>query len=375
MRDRLQIFVAKLKALFGPSWDDAAFNEEIGEHLALLVERYERRGMSVHEARRAARRQFGNVTLLTQKRKEARTTMFFSGISRDLRYGVRQLMKTPVFTVVCVLTLALGIGANTAVFSVMYAVLAKMLPVQNASQVVYVHTSDLPDGASNSGDINTSFSYATYRELREHSGLEEVIGFIPMSTTGKAPVRVTELPEAAAGDMVSGNYFSGLGVGTELGRGFMQKDEDDHAAVTVISEKFWTTHYARRRDVIGRTLFIKSYSFTIVGVAAKGFEGTEGRLPLDFWIPLQNHPDFNAWGSPVSEDGNYLTISRFWCMRLMARIPGLRNGNRRLPRRRVSFNRQRILASRRGVQAKRSLSYPFFQRNSSTVRMIRLRAR
>jgi len=318
--NRMLIFVAKLKAFFAQSADDTAFSEEIEAHLQLLAEQYERQGLSSADARQAARRQFGSVTLLTQKRKEARTTMFFSNIARDLRYGVRQLMKTPVFTIVCVLTLALGVGANTAVFSVMHAVLAKMLPVHEASKVVYVHTSGFPDGAHNTGDEATSFSYAAYRELREHSGLEEVIGFIPMSSSGKAPVRVGTAPEEAAGDMVSGNYFTGLGVGVELGRGLIEKDEDDHTPNVVISEKFWSTHYARNPDAIGKTLFIKSHPFTIVGVAAKGFEGTEGRLPLDFWIPLQSDPEFNAWGNPA-EDGTYLTIPQFWCMRLMARIP------------------------------------------------------
>ena len=320
MTERMLIFVAKLKGFFKQSEDDAAFSEELEAHLDLLAAKYVSQGMRAEEAMRAARRQLGNVTLLTQKRKEARTTMFFSHIARDLRYGVRQLMKTPVFTIVCVLTLALGVGANTAVFSVMHAVLAKMLPVHEASKVVYVHTSGFPGGAHNTGDEATSFSYATYRELREHSGLEEVIGFIPMSSSGKAPVRVGTAPEEAAGDMVSGNYFTGLGVGVELGRGLIEKDEDDHAPNVVISEKFWSTHYAGNPDAIGKTLFIKSHPFTIVGVAAKGFEGTEGRLPLDFWIPLQSDPEFNAWGNSA-EDGTYLTIPNFWCMRLMARIP------------------------------------------------------
>jgi predicted permease len=320
MTDRIRIFLAKLKTFFMQPADDAAFSEEIEAHLQMLVEQYERQGMGQAEAKRAARRQFGNVSLLTQRRKEARTTMFFSNVARDLRYGVRQLVKTPVFTLVCVLTLALGVGANTAVFSVMHAVLAKMLPVHDSSKVFYVHTSHFPEGAHNTGDEATSFSYATYRELREQSGLEEIIGFIPMSSSGKAPVRVGPSPEEAAGDMVSGNYFSGLGVGVELGRGFAEKDEEDHAAIAVISERFWTSHYARNPDVIGKTLFIKSHPFTIVGVAAKGFEGTEGGLSLDFWIPLQSHPEFNAWGNSA-EDGTYLTIPQFWCMRLIARIP------------------------------------------------------
>src|SRR6266567_7643162 len=163
MTDRMLIFVAKLKAFFMQSADDTAFSEEVEAHLELLAEQYERQGMGSAEAKHAARRQFGNVTLLAQKRKEARTTMFFSNIARDLRYGVRQLMKTPVFTIVCVLTLALGVGANTAVFSVMHAVLVKMLPVHDPSQVVYVHTSHFPDTVSQTGDSNTSFSYATYR--------------------------------------------------------------------------------------------------------------------------------------------------------------------------------------------------------------------
>jgi len=161
MTDRILIFVAKLKGFFMQSPDDTAFSEEVRAHLEMLAEQYESQGMGAAEARQAARRQFGNVTLLTQKRKEARTTMFFSKIARDLRYGVRQLMKTPIFTIVCVLTLALGVGANTAVFSVMHAVLAKMLPVHDASRVVYVHTSGFPDGAHNTGDEATSFSYAT----------------------------------------------------------------------------------------------------------------------------------------------------------------------------------------------------------------------
>lgn len=275
--------------------------------------------------------------------------MFFSNVWRDVRYGVRQLVKTPVFTVVCVLTLALGVGANTAVFSVMHAVLMKMLPVQDPSRVFYVHTDGWPDGATQTGDATTSLSYPVYQALRGQSGLKDVMAFIPMSFSGKTAVRVGNTPEEAAGDMVSGNYFHGLGVGTELGRGFAEQDETDHTPVVVLSHSFWATHYASRGDVLGKTLYIKSLPFTIVGVAAKGFEGTEGSLPLDFWIPLQSRPEFNAWGMPA-DYGMYLTRQNFWCMKLMVRTaPGV-SRERALAQAQGVFER----AAYAGVRAKRA---------------------
>lgn len=323
MSDRALTFAARLGALFGQRRAESALDEEMRTHLEMLAERYRRQGMNPKEAVGAARRQFGNTTLLKQRHRELRATMFFANVWRDMRYGMRQLAKTPVFTIVCVLTLALGVGANTAVFSVMHAVLLKMLPVQDASHVFYLHTTGYPDGASQTGDVATSFSYPVYQALREQSGLQDVMAFIPMSYTGKAAVRVGTSPEEAAGDMVSGNYFSGLGVGMELGRGFVKQDEDDHTPVTVISQGFWATHYHSDRDVLGKTLYIKSFPFTIVGVARKGFEGTEGSLPLDFWIPLQSRPEFNAWGAPA-EQGMYLTKQNLWVIKLMVRTaPGV----------------------------------------------------
>ena len=323
MFDRALTFLAKLKGLIGQRHASIAFDEEMNTHLEMLAEKYQREGMTARQALRAAKRQFGNTTLLSQKQRESRTTMFFSNVWRDVRYGTRQLARTPVFTIVCVLTLALGVGANTAIFSVMHAVLMKMLPVQDSSHVFYVHTTGYPDGAFQTGDSDTSFTYPMYQALRAQHGVLEVMTFIPMSYSGKAPVRAGAVPEEAAGDMVSGNYFSGLGVGMELGRGFVQKDEDDHTSVVVISDSFWATHYEHSHDVIGKTLYIKSFPFTIAGVARKGFEGTEGRLPLDFWIPLQNRPEFNAWGNPA-EYGMYLTTPNSWCMKLMVRTaPGV----------------------------------------------------
>jgi predicted permease len=326
MSDRALTFVAKLKALFIQRRAARAFDDEVQFHLDMLADQYERRGMSPGEAARAARRQFGNTTLLKQRQRESRTTMFFTNVWRDVRYGTRQLGKTPVFTLVCVLTLALGVGANTAVFSVMHAVMVKMIPAHEPNRIVILNTTGKPRGVSDSGNDGTSLSYAIYKALGTRKDtFQDVITYVPLAFSGKTAVRIGTSPEEAMGDMVSGNFFSGLGVGMELGRGFSSADEDQHSAVVVISEKYWSSHLARDPQVLGKTMFVKSIPFTIVGVSAKGFEGTEGGNSLDFWIPLQSRPELNAWGSAVSKDGkNYMTRERWWCIQMMARLaPGV----------------------------------------------------
>src|SRR5271170_3294845 len=163
-----------------------------------------------------------------------------SAFLNDLRYGIRQLKKTPGFTIVCVLTLALGIGANTALFSVMNAVLLRSLPVSDPERVVYLNTSGAPHHGNNTGDWTTSFSYPVYDTLRQqHSALTEVIAYVPVSAGGsKVGVRIGPEPEEAEGDMVSGNFFSGLGVRIARGRDFTEQDEAQHAPVAVISYNY-----------------------------------------------------------------------------------------------------------------------------------------
>src|SRR5271165_7598776 len=157
----------------------------------------------------------------------------------DLRYAFRQLRKTPGFTLVCILTLALGIGANTAVFSVMNAVLLRSLPVADPSRVVYLRTSNPPRGTGTI-DSNQTFSYPVYDALRQQDrGLSPVIAYVPLSG-GKVAVRYGTQPEEAEGDMVSGTFFSGLGVKLARGRGFSGQDETIHAAIAVISYGYWT---------------------------------------------------------------------------------------------------------------------------------------
>jgi len=243
--------------------------------------------------------------------------------ARDLRYALRQLKKAPGFATVVVVMLALGIGANTAVFSVMNAVLMQLLPVSRPHGLYYVRMANgegQAPGAGNTGDSNTSFSEVTFEALRQRTDVfEELIGYVPLSFNGSVAVRHGELPEEAEGEEVSGNFFSGLSARMGLGRGFTYQDEKDHTQTAVISYEFWTRSFARDPNVVGKTMYVKGVPLTIVGVTARGFKGIEPAVSADFWIPLQNRPELNAWGTPAVNDTLYGS-PKWWCLRLMARL-------------------------------------------------------
>jgi len=236
-----------------------------------------------------------------------------------LQYAIRQLLKFPGFTLVCVLTLALGIGANTAVFSVMNAVLLKSLPVADPDRVVYLNTSGSPH-RTGTIDSHETFSYPVYDVLRQqHRGLAQVMAYVPLST-GKVAVRYEAEPEEAEGDMVSGNFFSGLGVKLARGRGFTERDETNHAAIVVISYNYWTRRFSRSTDVLGKTLYVNGVPLTVVGIAAEGFEGAEPGSSTDFWTPLQSRLELNAWGHPLEDGKIYRENSTWWCLRMLGRL-------------------------------------------------------
>jgi len=247
----------------------------------------------------------------------------FPALFNDLRYAIRQLRKTPGFTLVCVLTLGLGIGANTAVFSVMNAVLLRSLPVADPMRVVYLRTSNPPE-RTGTIDTNDTFSYPVYDALRQQNrGLSPVMAYVPLSGE-KVAVRFGAQPEEAEGDMVSGTFFSGLGVRLARGRGFTGRDETDHAPLAVLSYRYWTQRFAQDPEVLGKTLYVNGIAMTIVGVAAEGFEGVEEGGSTDFWIPLQSRPELNAWGNPLEDGKTYMTNPTWWCLQLIGRLaPGV----------------------------------------------------
>ena len=228
-----------------------------------------------------------------------------------------------MFSAVVVVMLALGIGANTAVFSVMNAVLLQLLPVARPHGLDYVHLANgesQPPGAGETGDAYTTFSEPVFEALRQRNDIfEDLIGYVPLSFNRSVAVRHGELPESAAGEEVSGNFFSGLSVRMERGRGFTFEDEKHHAPIVVLSYDYWTRSFARDPEVVGQTIYIKGVPVTVVGITARGFKGIDPGTATDFWIPLQNRPEFNAWGQPAKFDTLYGS-PRWWCLRMIARL-------------------------------------------------------
>jgi predicted permease len=295
----------------------AHFNEERAENIA--------RGLSPEEAERRARIKFGSARRVHEDLWQQNSFAWVECILRDLKYALRSLAHAPGFAITVVLIMALGIGANTAVFSVMNAVLLKSLPVADPGRVFYLNIDGQPDGAMNTGNSDSSFSYAVYDALRHQDhALSDVIAYVPLSNDGKTAVRIGKNPEVAEGGMVGGNFFSGLGVPMARGRGFTADDEAHHSPVAVLSYNYWTRRFSRSPDVLGSTLFVKDVPLTIVGIAAKGFEGTEPGDSVDFWLPLQARGELNAWGTPPVNGKTYLAQPDWWCLRLLGRLaPGV----------------------------------------------------
>jgi predicted permease len=299
------------------------FAEEINAHLELETDELKREGLSEDEARWKARREFGNVRAAQERFYLKGRWVGLDKLLRDVRFGLRSLRQSPGFAATAILTLALGIGANTAVFSVMNAVLLRSLPVNDPDRLVYLRTSNPPRGTGTI-DSNETFSYPVYDALRQQSrGLSPVMAYAPLSNS-KVAVRYGAQPEEAEGDMVSGTFFSGLGVKLQRGRGFTEQDEANHASIAVISYNYWTRRFARNPGVLGQTLYVNGVAVTIVGVAAEGFEGVEGGGSTDFWMPLQSRPELNAWGNPPENGKTYIANSTWWCLRLVGRLaPGV----------------------------------------------------
>jgi len=328
----LMQMMSRLRGHFGDQKTSREFDSEMQMHLQLLVERYVRLGMGRSEAVAAARRQFGNTALLQQRQREARTFVSLAEISQDVRFAVRILAKKPGFTAILVVSLALGIGANTAIFALAKAALFDALSVPHPNQLRLL--SFLQDQRSvvrhNWGNFYTdaqghtvvaSFSYPVYQELRrENHGLGDLFAFVDLERPLAATI--DGHAEVVDAELVSGNLFQCLGVATILGRPIEPADDatPGSGAFAVISEAFWARRFGRSPSVIGKTIELNLTPVTIIGVAPRGFTGASRvQTSQDLFLSLSMQPLIFP-----QENGSLLSDAGTWWIQVMGRLqPGL----------------------------------------------------
>jgi predicted permease len=277
--------------------------EEMREHLEERTAQLEREGMSRSEAERAGRRAFGNPTLLEERSREVWQWPTFESIWADVRYALRQLKKSPAFTITVILSLTLGLGANTTIFTLVNAMLFLPPSVADANRVVEVL---LRNGNASGIESHMPLSNPAYTLLRDHnhtlSGLAAFDGDprpVSWSDHGQG--------QQVFGQLVSGNFFSVAGVEPILGRAF-PADEDRTGAsnpTILISYAFWQRRLAADSSVIGRTLKLNGITFTIIGVTPPSFIGVMIGSRPDFWASLAMAPTVTRDPQRLTSDDSY----------------------------------------------------------------------
>jgi len=292
-----------MRGLFGKDRLDRDLDEELRLHLEMLVDENIGRGMSLKEARCAARRSFGGIEQTKEAYRDQRGLPIMETLIQDIRYGFRMLRKNPGFTTVAVLTLALGIGANSGIFSVVEAVMLQALPVRDPQQLLLVNwtSKDWPalvedlEGSNRKDPVtgtwlSESVPYPVFDALRSQSTtLSDVFAF--SANINNFNVQFEGRPYSAAGEPVSGDYFEGLGVQTIIGRPILPSDDVATAPpVVVVSYKFWKSKLGGAESVVGTTIVINSLPLTVVGVGPPEFFGTQPGENVDVWITLHEFP-------------------------------------------------------------------------------------
>ena len=276
MRQWLRFF-AKARGVTRHGALDLELDREVASHLVLLADHFEQNGMTPEEARKAARRAFGNVDQTKELSRDERSFVWMEQALQDLRHATRSLWHNPAFTVIAALTLALGIGVNATLFTVYNTFVLKPLPVADPDHVVRLERW-YKDNLT--GDIQYRFSLPEYTYARDHNNV-----FAGLAAASW-PVRVTagQNGETMDGELVSANYFSDLGIAGRAGRTFRPGEDLTNAPVIVLSDAYWQGHFNRDRGVVGRVVTLNETPFTVIGVAPEEFTGTSVGLQVpDFW--------------------------------------------------------------------------------------------
>ncbi|HEX4168431.1 MAG TPA: ABC transporter permease [Bryobacteraceae bacterium] len=288
----------RLRSLFRRNVAEAELEDELHFHRRQQFDKYVRAGMNQAEARARVRMHFGGVDQVKEECRDAWGVRPIETLAQDLRYGWRVLRKSPGFTAIALLTLALGIGANTAIFSVLYGVLLRPLPYRDAARLIVLH-----ETTPKVGMVSVSYpNFADWRAQNHAFSEMAAVNGVGFSLSG------IDQPENVSGQAVSTNFLSLLGVHPFLGRDFDASEEKAGAAsVTLLSYALWQSHFGGDRHVIGRTIALDGRSFSIIGVLPPDFRWTEKTdllEPIGVW--LTNNSASNERG----ERGDMVVLGR-----------------------------------------------------------------
>jgi predicted permease len=305
--DWLRTLLSRCMAVFVEKKLDEELNEELGSHIEFAIQDNLRRGMSDEDARRTALRQFGGLTQVKEIYRLRRGLPFFDTLGQDVRFAARQMMRAPGFAAVAILTLALGIGANTAVFTLTHALLLRTLPVRDPGELVRL-SMDL--SATETDGDNAPLNLPIIEAIRKQShSLHDIFGWCVYDF----PFKDGSVNGGIHGAIVSGNAFASLGVLPAAGRLLMPADDQagggPDGLAAVISHRIWVERYHADPSIVGRHITVTDHGATIVGVAPAGFEGVIVAEHPDIYLPLE----FQAvlYGQPAKHDGGRLWLQTF----------------------------------------------------------------
>jgi putative ABC transport system permease protein len=277
--DQIRILLSRCASLFRGRKFDVDLDEEMRSHIELAIEENVKCGMNAQAARTSALKNFGGLTQTKEQYRVQRGLPFLELLARDVRFGIRQLLKSPGFTIVALLTLALGIGATTALFSVVDAVVLKPLPFPNAARLVSVQSLIAANGR---GGVA---SYLDFVDLRTRNHIAD--GMAAFRTDDFTLIGQRE-PEHLQGAVVSAQLFSLLGVSPALGRGFLPEEDKPGAAsgtdAVMLSNGLWQREFGSDSSVVGSVIQLGAKRFTVVGVMPKGFQFPIQAGSTDLWI-------------------------------------------------------------------------------------------
>ncbi len=294
-------WLRRLRSTLRPNDLQRDLDDELQFHIDRRADELIAQGMAPDQARREAAQRFGNRTLQQERARDRDIVRWLETLFQDLRYAARTMRRNPGFALTAVLSLALGIGANAALFSIMDALLLKQLPVHDPKSLVVL--------ARSSRHSMGMFEYGVYESIRKNTRL--LTGVAAMSPGGptieednaKTPARV---------EIVSGNYFDVLGVAPQRGRVFHDASEP----IAVISDSFWRSHYGSG-DVIGKKIKAWGAMLTIAGVSQDRFRGDSVDWPTDVWVPLEQ---------VAKADGPGLSPNWAWLQSIARLAPGATMG-------------------------------------------------